>query len=102
MKAFELHDASSVQDAVKFLGQFGTGAKVLAGGTDLVGGIMKDWVQGKGMPLPDHLIDLTTIKELNGINASGNQITIGAATILTDIVENKDLQQKVPLLTEAI
>jgi len=101
MKAFELHDATSVQDAVGLLTKIGPTARVLGGGTDLVGGIMKDWVQGKGMPLPDHLIDLTTIKDLNGINASSNPITIGATTILSDIIENKDLQQKVPLLTEA-
>ncbi|SRR5579884_289055 len=101
MKAFELHDATSIQDALGLLGRLGPTARVLGGGTDLVGGIMKDWVQGKGMPLPDHLIDLTTIKDLNGINASSNPITIGATTVLSDIIEHKDLQQKLPLLTEA-
>ena len=101
MKAFELHDASSVQDAVGLLTKLGPTAKVLGGGTDLVGGIMKDWVQGKGMPLPEHLIDLTTVKDLSGINAAANPITIGATTILSDIIDNKDLQQKLPLLTEA-
>ncbi|HEX6510972.1 MAG TPA: xanthine dehydrogenase family protein subunit M [Chloroflexota bacterium] len=101
MKAFQLHDANSVQEAVSLLGQLGPTAKVLGGGTDLVGGIMKDWVQGKGMPLPDHLVDLTTIKDLNGINASADPITIGATTILSEIIEHKDLQTKLPLLTEA-
>ena len=101
MKAFQLHDANTVQDAVGLLTQLGPTAKVLGGGTDLIGGIMKDWVQGKGMPLPDHLIDLTTIKDLNGINASSDPITIGATTVLSDIINNKDLQQKVPLLTQA-
>src|SRR5579884_312019 len=101
MKAFELHDATSIQDALGLLGRLGPTARVLGGGTDLVGGIMKEWVQGKGMPLPDHLIDLTTIKDLNGINASSNPITIGATTVLSDIIEHKDLQQKLPLLTEA-
>jgi xanthine dehydrogenase YagS FAD-binding subunit len=102
MKAFELHDATSVQDAVGQLGKLSGTIRVLGGGTDLVGGIMKDWVQGKGFPLPDHLIDLTTVKDLSGINVSGNQITIGATTVLTDIIEHQDLQQRVPLLTEAV
>src|SRR5579885_3291689 len=101
MKAFQLHDASSIQEAAGLLSQLGATAKVVGGGTDLIGGIMKDWVQGKGMPLPDHIVDLTTIKDLNGINASGDTITIGATTVLADIIDNKDLQQKLPLLTEA-
>jgi xanthine dehydrogenase YagS FAD-binding subunit len=101
MKAFQLHDAGSIQEATGLLSQLGATAKVVGGGTDLIGGIMKDWVQGKGMPLPDHIIDLTTIKDLNGINASGDTITIGATTVLADIIDSKDLQQKVPVLTEA-
>ncbi|MDE3077497.1 MAG: FAD binding domain-containing protein, partial [Chloroflexota bacterium] len=101
MKAFELHDASTVQDAVGLLTKLGPTAKVIGGGSDLVGGIMKDWIDGKGMPLPDHLIDLTTVKELEGIKVDGKQITIGATTSLSDIIDSKDLQQKVPLLTQA-
>src|SRR5262249_30212983 len=101
MKSFELHDATTVQDTVKMLGQYGAGAKVLAGGTDLVGGIMKDWVQGKGMPLPEHLIDITTVKDLIGIQVAGNAFTIGAATPLTDIINNKDVNDKIPLLAQA-
>jgi xanthine dehydrogenase YagS FAD-binding subunit len=53
------------------------------------------------MPLPDHLIDLTTIKDLNGINASGNTITIGATTLLSDVIGNKDVNDKIPLLAQA-
>src|SRR5262249_30944167 len=89
-------------DATGLLTKFPNGAgKVLAGGTDLVGGIMKDWVQGKGLPLPDHLVDITTIKDLSGIAASGNTITIGATTTLSDIINNKDVNDKIPLLAQA-
>src|SRR5688572_19898086 len=62
---------------------------------------MKDWVQGKGMPLPEVLIDITTIKDINGIRLDGGGTTIGAATTLTDIIEHKDLGAKLPVLTQA-
>ncbi len=101
MKPFELHDPTSVPQAVGFLTQFGPSTRVIGGGTDLVGGIMKDWVQGKGMPLPDHLVDLTTIKDLSTVNASGNTITIGATVTLSDLVDNKDVASKLPVLTQA-
>ena len=50
MKSFDLHEPTTVQQAVRLLDQFGATGKVLAGGSDLVGGIIKDWVTGKGMP----------------------------------------------------
>ena len=50
--------------AVGLLNKFGATGKALGGGSDLVGGVMKDWVQGKGMPIPVQMVDLTTIPEL--------------------------------------
>lgn len=102
MRSFELYDATTVQEAVELLQRHGNRpVKVLGGGSDLVGGIMKDWVAGKGMPLPEVLIDLTPIKELAGIKPAADSITIGATTTLTEIVESKELQQKLPLLVQA-
>jgi xanthine dehydrogenase YagS FAD-binding subunit len=62
---------------------------------------MKDWVAGKGMPIPQVLIDITTIKELTTITADGNGVTIGAAATLTDLIGSKDVAAKVPLLVQA-
>jgi xanthine dehydrogenase YagS FAD-binding subunit len=101
MKAFELYDATTVEQAVELLDKNGTKAKVLAGGSDLVTGVMKDWVHGPGMPYPEVLIDITTIPELTGINVSGSGLNIGAATTLTDIVESEDIQKTWPVLSEA-
>ena len=52
MKGFDLHEPTTITQAVGLLDQLGVTGKVLAGGSDLVGGIFKDWVAGKGMPLP--------------------------------------------------
>ena len=101
MKSFELYEPKTVREAVGVLTKFGNKAKPLAGGSDLVAGVMKDWVQGKGMPLPDALVDLTTIPQLKGIKVDARGATIGAITTLTEIVESKELKDRFPLLTEA-
>ncbi|CAG0943147.1 xanthine dehydrogenase YagS FAD-binding subunit [Anaerolineae bacterium] len=102
MKSFELHDAATVQEAVALLNKFGPTAKIVAGGSDLVTGVMKDWVRGKGMPIPEKLIDVTAIPEMVGINiASTGNASIGAATTLTSITESKELDQRFPVFTQA-
>ena len=90
MKQFDLYEPTTVTEATGLLNQLGTGAKVVAGGSDLLGGIMKDWVQGKGMPYPAQIIDLTTIPELSGIKGGADGFHIGANTTLTDLIENQD------------
>ncbi len=102
MRSFELHEARSVKEAVALLEKFGATSKPLGGGTDLVTGIMKDWVQGKGMPYPEKLIDVTTIPEMVGVKATSNGVTIGAATLLTDILENEEVKSGWPVLWEAV
>jgi xanthine dehydrogenase YagS FAD-binding subunit len=102
MRGFELYDAGTVKEAVDLLSKHsGRAVKVVGGGSDLVGGVMKDWVQGKGMALPEVLIDITTIKDIVGIKSDGGGTTIGAATTLTDVIDNKDIASKLPLLTSA-
>ena len=102
MRGFELYDATTVAEAVDLLRTHRSRAvKVVSGGSDLVGGVMKDWVSGKGMPIPEVLIDLTTIKELAAIRATGDGMTIGAAVTLTDLIESKDIAAKLPMLVQA-
>src|SRR5882762_6985095 len=101
MKQFDLFEPTSVSEATGLLNQLGPSAKVVAGGSDLLGGIMKDWVQGKGMPYPAQIIDLTTIPELTGIKAGTDGFHIGANSTLTDLVEHAELTAKVPLLGQA-
>src|SRR5258708_19526449 len=101
MKGCDLHEPTTVIQAVGLLDQLGATGKVLAGGSDLVGGIFKDWVAGKGMPLPSALVDITSIPDLKGIKPSGTGISIGAATTLTELIESADIQKSIPLLAEA-
>jgi xanthine dehydrogenase YagS FAD-binding subunit len=101
MKQFDLFEPTTVSEATGFLNQFGPSAKVVAGGSDLLGGVMKDWVQGKGMPYPAQIIDLTTIPDLKGIKSGTDGFHIGSNTTLTEVIEHQDLQTQVPLLGQA-
>jgi xanthine dehydrogenase YagS FAD-binding subunit len=101
MKAFELYDAKTVDEAVALLTRHGPSAKIVAGGSDQVTGVMKDWVVGKGMPYPSALIDITTIPELHGIKVANGSATIGAATTLTEIVESAEISKAWPVLAES-
>ena len=101
MKQFDLYEPTSITEATGFLGQFGAKARVVGGGSDLLGGVMKDWVTGKGMPLPDQIIDLTTIPDLKGIKSGADGFRIGAATTLSELIEDPDLSAQVPLLAQA-
>jgi xanthine dehydrogenase YagS FAD-binding subunit len=101
MKGFDLHEPTTVTQAVGLLEQLGTAGKILAGGSDLVGGVMKDWITGKGMPLPSALVDITAIPDLKGIKSGSSGLTIGAATTLTEVIESADVQKTIPLLSDA-
>ena len=102
MKSFEFYEPTTVREAVDTLNRLGSAGKVLAGGSDLVSGVMKDWVQGDGMPIPDALVDVTTIPELRGIRVDETGATIGATTTLTEIIESDALGEQFPLLTESV
>lgn len=101
MKSFELYDVTTVEEAVARLDKHGPTAKFVAGGSDLVTGVMKDWVQGSGMPYPEVLVDITTIPELHGIATADGGVTIGSATTLTDIIESEEINSGWPVLAEA-
>jgi xanthine dehydrogenase YagS FAD-binding subunit len=100
MKSFELYEPTRVSEAVGILAKFGNKARPLAGGSDLVAGVMKDWVSGSGMPVPDALVDITTIPQLRGIKVDAQGATIGANTTLAEIIESKELADRFPLLTQ--
>jgi xanthine dehydrogenase YagS FAD-binding subunit len=101
VRAFTLHEPESTQQAVEQLHAHGAEARPLAGGTDLVAGMMRDQLIGSGMPYPTHLVDLTTVSELSGIRIEDDGAHIGATTTLTDIAESLELTSGWPLLTDA-
>src|SRR5277367_6337431 len=80
------HRASSVDDAVALFGK-GTEAKFLAGGQTLLP-VMK-----QRLAAPSDVIDIARIKDLVGIEASGDTVTIKAATTHYDVATNAGVQK---------
>jgi xanthine dehydrogenase YagS FAD-binding subunit len=95
MKAFDYAAPASVDDALKLLEPRHTAA--LSGGTDLISR-MKDYVVS-----PERVVYLKDIKSLAGISGSarGEGLTIGAGTLLADVVANQELREAYPALWQA-
>jgi len=97
MRSFDYTSATTLDDVISTLGQTGNGlTRPLAGGTDLLTLMKADIVQ------PARLIDIKRVPELaSGIAASGDGITLGALTTLTEIETSALLQERAPVLTQA-
>ncbi len=93
--------AESVESAVHWLDQFDGRARILAGGTDLLG-LMKDNVTGSKMPMPELLIDIKRIPGIRdiGYDAEG-VLRIGAAATLHDLESSPLVTGKYSLLAQA-
>src|SRR5437899_7027439 len=85
------HRPSSVDEAVALFGK-GSDSKYLAGGHTLIP-VMK-----QRLASPSDVIDLGKIKELIGIEASGDTLTIKAATTHYDVTQSAAAQKAIPAL----
>ncbi|HEX5233337.1 MAG TPA: xanthine dehydrogenase family protein subunit M [Bradyrhizobium sp.] len=85
------HRPSSVDEAAALFAK-GTDAKYLAGGHTLLP-VMK-----QRLASPSDLIDLARIKELVGIEATGDTLTIKAATTYFAILSSADVKKAIPAL----
>ncbi|TIM07389.1 xanthine dehydrogenase family protein subunit M [Mesorhizobium sp.] len=90
MYSVNYHRAASVADAVKLLE---TGdAKLLSGGMTLIPAMKTR------LAAPSDLVDLSRIKELQGVKVSGKTVTIGAATTHHDVASDEKLKKACPAL----
>ncbi len=97
MKSFVHVNAQSVEEAVSLLAQYQGGAKLNAGGTDLLG-VLKDRI------LPDYpeaVINIKTIPGLDAIEEDADKIRIGALATLTGISSSPVINGSWPILAEA-
>ena len=100
MRPFDYYKVTNVAQAVSLLSKHQQKAAILAGGTDLLAR-MKDHLEGPKMKMPDFLIDVKGIKELNYIKEQKSALKIGAGTPLSEIVSSDLIAQKYPLLRQA-
>lgn len=95
MNAFEYASPASVEQAVKLLGKNWGETEVLAGGTDLLTSLKQELTH------PRRVVSLKKVPGLNGIEAAGDTITVGATTTLADFIANEDIQANFPALVTA-
>ena len=93
---FKHIDAASTEHAVSALAQYGEGARVLAGGQDLLFRIKKYIVK------PECVVNIKTIPGLNYIRVQADQsVAIGALMTLSQIAQSPELRHRYRVLTEA-
>ncbi|ETW24642.1 FAD binding domain-containing protein [Mycobacterium gastri] len=93
--AFDYHRPDTVEAAVGLLAELGENAKILAGGQSLVP------MLSMRLAYFDHLIDISRLPQLRGIEARGDQLWIGAGTTEAVVGADKQVRQAVPLLSLA-
>ncbi len=94
--AFDYHVASSVDEAIALMQQYGDDAKFLAGGHSLLPTMKLRLAQ------PGHLIDLGRIHGLSYIHEDAHDIAIGAMTTYTTIERSSVIQHNFPVMTDGI
>lgn len=97
MRRFKHIDASTIDEAASVLAKYKGKAKVIAGGTDILG-LMKDDV----LPVyPEVLVNIKAIPSLEYIREEDGLLKIGTLTKLVDIAENEIVRAKYTALAEA-
>lgn len=94
--AFDYHPATSVDEAIALMQQYGDDAKLLAGGHSLLPMMKLRLAQ------PAHLIDLGKISDLSYIRDDGDAIAVGAMTRYVDIERSDLIKQHFALLPEGV
>jgi carbon-monoxide dehydrogenase medium subunit len=89
---FEYYRASSVEDAIKLLGEH-PDSKIIAGGHSLLPAMKLR------LAIPSALIDIGRIDSLKGISVNGG-VTIGALTTYREIEDSQALRSRLPILAE--
>ena len=97
MKSFKHIDVKTVNEACRLLGKHRGKARIIAGGTDLLG-ILKDRI----LPhYPDVIINIKAISKLDYIKEDKQGLKIGALTTLSDIAKSPVIKEKYKVLAEA-
>jgi aerobic carbon-monoxide dehydrogenase medium subunit len=93
--AFDYHRPDDIEQAVGLLAELGEDSKILAGGQSLVP------MLSMRLAYFDHLIDISRLSELQGIEHRGQELWIGAGTTEAAVGADPQVREAVPLLTRA-
>lgn len=87
----------TMDEAVTLLKEYGTGAKIMAGGTDLINFVKAGAIK------PEAIVDIKNLPGMDEISFdSDNGLTIGSLVKLRDIELSEDIKKNYPALSEAV
>ena len=92
---FDYKPASSSEEAIALLTEYGDEAKLLAGGHSLIP-LMK-----LRLATPEVLIDIGGVKDLSFIEDRGGIVAVGALTKHRQVEQSEVLGEHIPLLAHA-
>jgi NADPH-dependent glutamate synthase beta subunit-like oxidoreductase len=97
MNRFKHINARTLEEAASILKQNRGKARVISGGTDLVGE-MKDNILPDG---PGVIVNIKSVPGLDFIRKEGRKLIIGALTRLEDIAQSQVVRKNIPMLAKA-
>jgi len=97
MQDFKLFQATSISEAVSVLDQYQGKAKLIAGGTDLLSR-NKNLIT---MHLPQVMVDITTIPNLNYIKRDADGLRIGPTALINDVATNASVMSDFNIISQA-
>jgi len=92
---FEYVRPSSLNEATDLLSEYGKRAKILAGGTDLANMLKQ------GFPVPELMIDIKGLNELNHITLTEDILSIGSLVTFTEIIKSDLIKKNFNILWDA-
>lgn len=95
IRPFEYHPAADLEEALAILAQEGPGARLLAGGTDL----LLDMKHGRN---PGLVVGLGGVSELSGRSINHGVARLGCLTTHARLAGDRELAQRLPILTSAV
>jgi CO/xanthine dehydrogenase FAD-binding subunit len=90
-----VYQPKDLSDALSWLSTAPTGARCLAGGTDLM------VLQHVQAPLPAQFMDIWGLQELRGVSEEEEALWLGALTTYTEMIQHPLIVRYLPLLSEA-
>lgn len=91
---FDYHSPGSLEEALALLEQFGDEAKILAGGHSLIPAMRFR------LAMPENLVDINGLTDLDYIREADGWLAIGALTRESALEESQLVQDRYPLLAD--
>lgn len=85
----------TIEETLAELAGFNGKAMIIAGGTDLIPKMKQKKIDARA------LIDITEIAEINGLEITADELTIGAAVTHSQVCDNRQVQKIWPALADA-